>query len=165
MGGDDALVDHGVEDGFVIGGLSGPVAVSGQYLGAFSPNNSIHHQSPGIVRFQISHALGEMFELESFQLGTFFGSSVPITVSGFLGGSLVGSDTLNPTPNTYVSTKAPSLQNVMVDRLEFNLGFAIIGPAHIDDIVLETSVIPEPTMVVVACLGLFAVLSCRRRAS
>ena len=135
----------GVEEDFEIDNLSGPVAVSSQYLGAFSGANSIHHQSPGLAIFEISHTSGQLFQLQSFQAGSEFGSLVQFTVSGFLDGIRVGSETYTPTDGSYVLLTAPSLSGVDVYQIVFNLGNAQIGPTHIDDIVIETVSIPEPS--------------------
>ena len=144
----------GVEDGFLIDAISGPVAVSGQYLGPFSLGNSIHHQSPGVAVFELSQVSGDLFQLESFRAGSTFESLVPFTVSGFVGGTLVGSEVYTPTVDSYQLLTAPSLQGVYLDRVVFDLGNAQIGPTHIDDIVVNT--IPEPPLAILgfALLGL-----------
>ena len=154
--------NNGVEDGFLVQSLFGPIAVSGQYLGPNSGNNSIHHQSPGLAVFSIVHAAGELFELESFYAGSTFGNQQPVTVWGLNGSSIVGSATFTPTLNTYTQITIPSLQNQLVDQLIFRLGNVQIGPAHIDDIVLETTSIPEPQTAFFA-FGLVSALLLRRR--
>ena len=152
----------GVEDGFQVTSLSGPVAVSNQYLGAFSGINSIHHQAPGVAVFEITHALGEMFELESFRAGSTFGSVVPFTVIGFSNGSVVGFNSFTPTLDTYTQLTANNLSGVQVDRIVFNLGNAQIGPTHIDDVVVNTITVPEPIGPYLGVIGIALLLRRRR---
>ncbi len=143
----------GVEDGIVVGGISGPVAVDGNYLGPLSGLNSIHHDSFGSASFSLSDSVGNTFTLSSFFAGSDFGGADPLTLSGFLGGLLVGTDVFNPNPpGSYVSFTPTNLLGVKMDTLVFDMGPAIPGPTHIDDIVLNVSV-PEPCSLVLFGIG------------
>ncbi len=143
----------GVEDGFLIGSISGPVAVNSDYLGPFSGPNSIHHDTAGPASFTLTNVSATPFRLESFYAGSAFGGAEPLIISGFLNGSLVGSDTYDPNPpDSYIFFTPTNLAGVMVDTLVFDLGPAGPGPTHVDDIELTTIPEPSTTALLGACL-------------
>ena len=145
----------GVEDGIVVGGISGPVAVSGIFLGPLSGINSLHHGSGSLAVFSLSGFTGETFTLSSFYAGSTYGGGEPLTLSGFLGGSLVGTDVFSPNPpGSYLSFTPTNLSGVTMDTLVFDMGAAGPGPTNIDDIVLNVNV-PEPSS-----LALFGIGAC-----
>ena len=136
----------GVEDGVLISGISGPVAVSGAYLGAFSGPNAIHHQAPGNASFSLTLLSGGDFTLTSFRSGSAFGGANLLNVSGFNNGLLVGTDSFNPNPpGSYFLFSPTLLAGINIDQLVFNMGPAGPGPTHIDNIALNTvaSSVPE----------------------
>lgn len=145
----------GTEDGFVVGNISGPVAVDGNYLGPYSGTNSIHHDAPGFASFSLYGTSGQLFTLSSFVAGSEFGGADPLTLRGYLNGSLVGTDVFDPNPaGSYISFTPTNLLGVTIDTLEFDLGPAGPGPTHIDDIMLnEVSSVPEPTSMAIFGLG------------
>jgi uncharacterized protein YhjY with autotransporter beta-barrel domain len=127
----------GSEDGVLIGGIFGPVAVNSDYLGPFSGPNSIHHDAAGSAGFNLSRADAGGFNLVSFRAGSAFGGAEALTVSGYLQGGLVGTDVFDPNPpDSYVLYTPTNLAGVAMDELRFDMGSAGPGPTHIDDIIL-----------------------------
>lgn len=155
----------GTEEGFVIGNVLGPVAVNSDFLGPFSGANSIHHNSASLASFEITHEMGSLFELESFRAGSAFGGAEPLTISGFVGGALVGSDVYDPNPaDSYFLFNPTNLLGVQVDRLVFDLGPAGPGPTHIDDIIVNgPNAVPEPSAAILGFAGTLALITRRRR--
>ena len=144
----------GVEDNFLIGDISGPVAVSPSHLGPYSGTNSIHHDSASNATFSLAATSGSPFELLSFFAGSAYGGGETLTIHGYLNGSLVGSDSFSPNPaGSYVQYVPVNLAGMSVDSLVFDMGPAGPGPTHIDDIALSFTAIPEPASVLgIACL-------------
>jgi hypothetical protein len=154
----------GVEDGFIVGSISGPVAVNGDYLGPRSGINSIHHDAGQLASFSLSNTIGEKFTLSSFFAGSAFGGADPLTLKGYLNGSLVGTDVFDPNPpSSYMFFTPTNLSGVIMDLLVFEMGPAGPGPTHIDDIELNT--VPEPTSMAIFGLGTFAMAYRARRKS
>lgn len=151
-----AAFTGGIEDGFMIGDISGPVAVDGNYLGPLSGGNSIHHHMIGIATFSLTAVDLSSFFLESFFAGSSFGGADPLTLYGYLNGTLVGTDVFSPNPpGSYVQYSPTSLTGVFIDKLVFDMGPANLGPTHIDNVALTISVVPEPT----SALGLLGLLA------
>jgi hypothetical protein len=157
----------GVEDGFIVGSISGPVAVNGDFLGPRSGINSIHHGLPGLASFSLSSVTGERFTLSSFFAGSAFSGGDPLTLTGYLNGSVVGIDVFDPNPpNSYMSFTPINLSGVVMDFLVFDMGPAVPGPSHIDDIELNTVPgVPEPTSMAIFGLGALTMAYRTRRKS
>ena len=140
-----AAFPGGVEDGFLIDVPIGPIAVDGLFPallgGPFSEPNSIHHPADATAAFTLTNIDGSAFMLESFYAGSDFGGADPLIVTGFVEGVAVGVDVFDPNPpGTYVMYKPKNLAGVPVDTLLFDLGPSSVGPTHIDDITLATTV-------------------------
>ena len=154
----------GVEDGFRIGNIVGPVAVDGNFnLGPFSGPNSIHHGTLGDAEFTITNEAGDPFILDNFWAGSDFGGADPLVVTGYLNGVEVGSDTFdaNP-PGAYFNFTPTNLAGVVLDEIVFDLGGAPLGPTHVDDIHFQ--IVPAPGAFALLGLGL-GVMRTRRRSS
>jgi hypothetical protein len=154
----------GTEDGFAIIRTSGPIGLNNNYLAPASGGNSIHHQSAGNASFTLGRSDGGNFTLTSFLAGSAFGGANPLTVQGYLDGALIATDVFSAIPNGSFAAFAPTnLSGRQLDNLVFAMGPASAGPTHLDNIVLDTTAVPEPASLALLGAGLLAARFSRRR--
>ena len=152
----------GNEDGFTIGVDAGSfLTTSDDFLGAFSGVNSLHHGTGQQSGITLSN--GGLFTFFSLQSGGFFGGAEILTVTGMLSGGIVAVDTFSPLNNAYSLFSAVNLANINIDSLHIDMGPALPGPTHIDDITLNAAVVPEPASIALLGLGLAGIGFSRKK--
>ena len=159
-GGPVPLPPGALEDGYLLTDIGIGGVVAPPPFGAPPPVPSVGFGpgSPSAAPdLEIVQVAGGLFELMAFEFFFESGAPTPTTVTGLLGGGVVGVDVFLPTgpvvPGTPVPAMLPTtLAGVAVDKLIFDMGGAFDAPHILDNIVLND--IPAPSVLALFVLGL-----------
>lgn len=156
----------GTEDGFNLVVVSGQASVDGALLGPFSGSNSFHNSTVGgdtvnLFFFPTSGGLFELSSLMAGNAGSPGGFNETLIVRGFRG-FLVGEDRFSAPSGRYASFTPTALAGARLDSLSIVMD-PRSRPIHVDDIVLNTSPVPEPGTLMLVGLGMIGMGAMRRR--
>jgi hypothetical protein len=112
---------------------------------------------------EITRTDGGTFLFDSLLFQTEYGESSFLTVWGYLGSTLVGTDTFTSTISSYASVVAVSLAGVSVDRLVITGERDGAGGVAFDDVELTPTSVPEPATLLLLGAGLVGARAARRR--
>lgn len=110
-----------------------------------------------VNQFFIRQESGGAFTLKSFDVGTVFGSGWDLRIIGWNSSNYVGEDNYIDIPTAFTTLNSNFLNGLQVDRLLFGLTGSLhddSGFAGIDNIVLETVEVPEPSSILLLTFGM-----------